>query len=214
MNQLSLRKNKLLFFVLIVSALIFFSGCSKGGKIINQGWMTENLNVDHYRNGDPIPEVKDLVEWSKLKTGAWCYYQNDQENGKKYGKLYNWYAVNDPRGLAPKGLHVPTKKEFEKLIETVHRDGNALKAVGQGIEAGVGTNTSGFSALLAGCRYISGYFTGLGWDTEFWSSSEYDTIGAYHMGMVTPCNAVGIDMTSYGSRKGTGLSVRCIKDRP
>jgi uncharacterized protein (TIGR02145 family) len=161
MNQLSFRKNKILFFVLIVLAVTFFSGCSKGVKVSGQGWMTENLNVDHYRNGDPIPEVKDSVAWSKLNTGAWCYYKNDPEKGKKYGKLYNWYAVSDPRGLAPNGLHVPTKKEFDKLIETVHGDGNALKAVGQGFEAGAGTNTSGFTALLAGCRYISGYFIGL-----------------------------------------------------
>jgi uncharacterized protein (TIGR02145 family) len=101
-------------------------------KIGDQIWMTENLNVDHYRNGDPIPEVKDPVEWAKLKTGAWCYYDNEPENGKKYGKLYNWYAVNDPRGLEPEGWHVPTNTEFDKLREVVNGNGNVLKAIGQG----------------------------------------------------------------------------------
>ena len=67
-----------------------------------QVWLLENLNTSHYRNGDPIPEVKTKSEWadcSKKEKGAWCYYSNDPINGKKYGKLYNWYAVNDSRGL-------------------------------------------------------------------------------------------------------------------
>jgi hypothetical protein len=80
----------------------------------NQEWTTKNLNVSKYRNGDIIPEVKDPKKWANLKTGAWCYYNNKPENGKIYGKLYNWYAVNDPRGLAPEGFHVPSKVEIEK----------------------------------------------------------------------------------------------------
>jgi uncharacterized protein (TIGR02145 family) len=118
---------------------------SKTVKIGAQTWMAENLNVDHYRNGDPIPEVQGKKEWSNLKSGAWCYYNNDSENGKKYGKLYNWYAVNDPRGLAPEGWHVPTEGEFETLKAAVKNDGNALKAKGQGSGSGTGTNTSGFA---------------------------------------------------------------------
>ena len=62
-----------------------------------QEWTVKNLDVSRYRNGDIIPEVKDHKKWVELKTGAWCYYNNDPENGKIYGKLYNWYAVNDPR---------------------------------------------------------------------------------------------------------------------
>src|SRR5439155_1258427 len=69
-------------------------------KIGTQEWMTKNLNVTKYRNGDMIPEVQDHDEWMKLKTGAWC-------NNRGVTKLYNWYAVNDPRGLAPEGWHIP-----------------------------------------------------------------------------------------------------------
>jgi uncharacterized protein (TIGR02145 family) len=77
-----------------------------------QEWMSENLNVEHYRNGDIIPQVQDSVEWTKLTTGAWCYYDNNSENEKIYGKLYNWYAVNDKRGLSPTGWHIPIGKEW------------------------------------------------------------------------------------------------------
>ena len=68
-----------------------------------QQWMKENLEVVTYRNGDIIPQVTDATAWAALTTGAWCWYDNDPANGATYGKLYNWYAVNDSRGLAPKG---------------------------------------------------------------------------------------------------------------
>ena len=70
-------------------------------KIGKQEWMVENLNVDRFRNGDLIPEIKSPNEWEKAgKSGkpAWCYFENDDLNGEKYGKLYNWFAVNDLRG--------------------------------------------------------------------------------------------------------------------
>ena len=91
----------------------------------SQTWMSENLNVSTFRNGDPIPEAKTNEEWKKAgKEGkpAWCYYDNDPKNGAKYGKLYNWYAVNDPRGLAPTGWHVPTKAEWGTLVEQLGND--------------------------------------------------------------------------------------------
>ena len=86
----------------------------------SQVWMTENLNVDKFRNGDPIPEAKTYEEWKKAgenKQPAWCNYKNDPANGEKYGKLYNWFAVNDPRGLAPKGCHIPSDKEWTVLTD-------------------------------------------------------------------------------------------------
>ena len=88
-------------------------------RIGNQEWMTRNLGVDRFRNGDLIPQVESDEEWKKAGENgrsAWCYYDNNPENGKKYGKLYNWYAVNDPRGLAPKGWRVPTNEEWTTLI--------------------------------------------------------------------------------------------------
>ena len=90
-------------------------GPIKGVAIGSQVWMSTNLNVSTYRNGDVIPQVQDQVTWVKLTTGAWCYYENNAANGTKYGKLYNWYAVNDARGLAPAGWHIPTDGEWTVL---------------------------------------------------------------------------------------------------
>ena len=94
-------------------------GPYKTVTIGTQVWMKENLNVSTFRNGDSIPEAKTEEEWraaGDAKQPAWCYYDNDPKNGEKYGKLYNWYAVNDSRGLAPAGYHVPTDEEWSVLI--------------------------------------------------------------------------------------------------
>lgn len=80
-------------------------------KIGNQEWVIENLNVDCFRNGDAIPEVKSHKEWiiaGREEKPAWCYYDNDLANGERYGKLYNWFAVMDPRVLSPEGFHIPS----------------------------------------------------------------------------------------------------------
>lgn len=93
------------------------SSIYKTATIGSREWMVENLNVDHYRNGDLIPEIRDFNVWDTIRTGAWCYYYNDSAYGNTYGKLYNWYAVNDPRGLAPEGCHIPSTDEWIKLTE-------------------------------------------------------------------------------------------------
>ncbi|MBL0014028.1 MAG: fibrobacter succinogenes major paralogous domain-containing protein [Flavobacterium sp.] len=85
-------------------------------QIGTQIWMTKNLNVSRYRNGDPIPQVANSAQWANLNTGAWCYYANSTANGPIYGKLYNWYAVNDSRGLAPEGWHIPSDAEWTTLV--------------------------------------------------------------------------------------------------
>ena len=91
-------------------------------KIGNQEWSTVNLNVDKFNNGDPIPEIQNMEDWnqaSKNKQPAFCYYDNNSENGVLYGKLYNWYAIIDPRGLAPEGFRVPSKLDLEELLNTL-----------------------------------------------------------------------------------------------
>ena len=96
-------------------------GPFKTVQIGTQVWMTKNLDVSSFRNGDPIPEAKTDEEWKKAeenKQPAWCYYDNNSANGAKYGKLYNWYAVNDPRGLAPIGFRVPTDEDWIFLRKT------------------------------------------------------------------------------------------------
>jgi len=115
----------LLVAIFLVLALISYGQKSQASKkedykkisIDNQVWMAENLNVGNFRNGDPILQAKTDDEWARAgKEGkaAWCDYENKPENGTKYGKLYNWFAVNDQRGLAPEGWHVPTDAEWRQ----------------------------------------------------------------------------------------------------
>ncbi len=94
-------------------------------QIGSQTWMAENLNVSKFRNGDLILEAKNELEWqeaAKNKQPAWCYYENDTANGSKYGKLYNWYAVGDPRGLAPEGFRIPMDVEWKVLTDYLGDD--------------------------------------------------------------------------------------------
>jgi uncharacterized protein (TIGR02145 family) len=93
-------------------------------KIGNQIWMKKNLDVGKFRNGDPIQEVKSEEDWIRadsLKFPAWCYVDFDSETNKTYGKLYNWYAVNDPRGLAPAGWRIPNKQDWINLIDVANK---------------------------------------------------------------------------------------------
>jgi uncharacterized protein (TIGR02145 family) len=113
--------------ILLLVLLIGFkwAAFSQTVSIGSQVWMTKNLDVDKFRNGDPILEAKTVQDWVKAvenKQPAWCYYDNNPANGTKYGKLYNWYAVNDPRGIAPVGYHVPSDAEWTKLKDFLGSD--------------------------------------------------------------------------------------------
>jgi uncharacterized protein (TIGR02145 family) len=209
-------KTKKLFAILLFSNLIFSNGnyllaqgTIKSVKIGTQVWMAENLNVTRFRNGDSIPEVKDQYEWRNLKTAAWCYYKNDPENGKKYGKLYNWYAVIDSRGLAPTGWHIPTRDEFLTLKNVTNDNSNVLKAIGQGSGSGAGTDTTGFSVLLSGYRGYFGYFYYLSYDAYFWSSTEgYASSFASSLYLYSS----GSYLFFYDFDKVYGFSLRCLQD--
>src|SRR5688500_11264876 len=86
-----------------------------GIMIGDQVWAAKNLDIAIFRNGDSIPQVRSNEEWEKAgKEGkpAWCYYKNDTSIGRKYGRMYNWYAVNDQRGLCPEGWDIPTNDEW------------------------------------------------------------------------------------------------------
>jgi uncharacterized protein (TIGR02145 family) len=115
-----MKKLLLMFFFSLTFVLHTQAQSFKSTKIGKQVWMAENLNVDKFRNGDPIQEVKSQQDWiiaDSLKIPVWCYVDFDQAKNKSYGKLYNWYAVSDSRGLAPIGWHVPTKEEWTTLID-------------------------------------------------------------------------------------------------
>ncbi len=103
-------------------------------KIGNQIWMSKNLNVDKFSNGDPIPHANSSEKFEEAevnKQPCWIYYEGEPENGAEYGKLYNWYSVNDPRGLAPVGWRIPTDKDWNELIEHLGGEINAAKGFNQ-----------------------------------------------------------------------------------
>ena len=179
-------------------------------RIGDHDWMCENLNVDHYQNGDLIPEVKDAREWGSLNTGAWCYYNNDPDNGRKYGKLYNWYAVNDPRRLAPAGCHIPRYTEFLALVTKVNLDGNALKSISKVTKWTTGNNISGFSSLMSGHRSYNGSFHDLCSSSYFWSSTEFGPLSANSMNLYSD-EDINIYRIPYD--KTFGFSVRCLRDQ-
>ena len=178
-------------------------------KIGNQTWTNKNLDVETYRNGDVIPQVKDAKEWVKLTTGAWCYYENESDNGISYGKLYNWYAVNDPRGLAPKGYHIPSDEEWTKLSENLGvESGTKMKSTTGWEDDGNGTNTSGFAGLPVGYRIYHGEFSNIAANGYWWSSSEYDISIAWMRNLSYDYGYA----SSYYNSKQNGLSVRCLRD--
>ena len=183
-------------------------------KIGNQWWIAENLNVDHYRNGDPVTQVQDPEKWANLTTGAWCYYDNDPANGNKYGKLYNWYAVNDSRNIAPKGWHVPSNAEWQTLLDYL---GGSSVAGGKLKETGTShwnshntdaTNESGFAALPGGYRSSGGGYYFIRSHAYFCSSTEYDSDHAWYRALDYNYSAV----YCHYFNKRNGFSVRCVMD--
>ena len=175
--------------------------------------MAENLKVSHFRNGDRIPEARSSEEWVRSAEGgkpAWCIIQNDPENGKKYGKLYNWFAVNDPRGLAPKGFHIASDDEWTQLTNFL--GGGmiaALKMRSSGFADNVNeTNQNRFEGLPGGNRSNNGAFFGLDSFGYWWSSTEFNESDAW----IRLLNYVLCDIKSPVYNKSFGLSVRCIRD--
>lgn len=179
----------------------------------SQEWMQRNLNVSKYRNGDIIPQVTDPAAWASLTTGAWCYYENNSSNGTTYGKLYNWYAVNDPRGLAPAGYHIPSDGEWMTLTTFLGGEevaGGKMKATtGWTDPNAAATNSSGFTGLPAGERNGgNGTFYFISYDAYWWSSSERFISFAWHRSL----SYINGKAYRVDNSKSSGLAVRCIKD--
>jgi uncharacterized protein (TIGR02145 family) len=182
--------------------------------ICSQKWMDRNLDVTTYRNGDTIAYVTDPTAWVTLTTGAWCYYNNDPSTNATYGKLYNWYAVNDPRGLAPTGWHVPSDAEWttlETCLGGTSVAGGKMKVTGTStwVSPNTGaTNTSGFAGLPGGYRYDDGSFTFVGSFGFWWSSTEFNPTSAWNSYLIY--NAGSLSRNVY--EKQNGFSVRCLRD--
>jgi len=190
-----------------------------------QVWMAENLKVTHYRNDDPIPNVTDPGAWAGLTTGAFCEYDNDIANVAVYGRLYNWYAVDDSRNIAPEGWHVPTDVELKQLemylgMNQAEADATGYRGTQEGgklKEAGTAhwsspntaaTNESGFTGLPGGYRNMSGTFYILGFGAYFWSATDYTSGRAWYRSLIYDLAGINRD---YSSRP-SGFSVRCVKD--
>lgn len=204
-------------------------------QIGGQEWMAQNLATSIYRNGDIIPTGLSNSQWENTTSGAYGIYNDNPAYGFLYGNLYNWYAVNDPREVCPTGWHVPTDQDWTTLFVTLdpNTDQNAiwqnpsslltgglmkstvmydLNGEGQGywyppnVSA---TNLSGFSALPAGYKKISGgheesYLTTAYW----WSSTAVNFTTAYNRAIYSSVgNAYRIVLD-----KKYGCSIRCVRD--
>ena len=173
----------------------------------SQCWLKENLNVGTMITGGQAQSDNGIIE-------KWCY-NNDPANCIDYGGLYTWgeamqhISLEGSQGICPDGWHIPTIAEFLTLKATVNSDGNALKREDQGSGAGQGTNTSGFSALLAG-GFI-GYFADLSNFGTIWSSTE-DVQYFYPYLMVLRHDNNQIAAGGLMGSPGNGYSIRCIKD--
>ena len=179
-----------------------------------QTWMTENLEAIRYNNGDSISFISDNATWSTLTTGAFCYYENSQENNVIYGIIYNWYAIADPRNLCPMGWHVPGEAEWKALGEFL---GGTPVAGGKMKESGTvhwpgpnneATNESGFTALPGGMRDNNGSFFDSPYLGRWWSIDDDNSTEAWSRFLSFSDN----ELNSGRPNKAAGYSVRCIKN--
>jgi uncharacterized protein (TIGR02145 family) len=185
-----------------------------------QVWMVENLKTTKYNDGTSIPLVTDSTAWELsgyLSTPGYCWYNDAVTYKNTYGALYNWFTVNTGK-LAPAGWHVPTDAEWTTLTTYLGGDsvaGRKIKETGtthwNSPNTGA-TNESGFTGLPAGGRdyYFGGggSFYSLGHAGFFWSSSQDGTYYAWYRYLDYGHASVG----RYTNDKGSGFSVRCLKD--
>jgi uncharacterized protein (TIGR02145 family) len=195
-------------------------------KIGDQIWMAENLNLERFSNGDLIPEAKTEEEWNLARLNnkpAWCYYRNNKNN-QTNGKLYNWHAVNDPRGLAPKGWHIPKKWEWEKLFDAVGGDTIAGYKLSKKLPYAMPfkanmpfikkiINESKFGAEPAGERDFVGTFNNNGEEILFWTNNDdhdnnFNKTKAFFI--LLNCSVGHSSIRS--AYKSAGYSVRCLKN--
>jgi len=187
----------------------------------DQCWFAENLRNEHYANGDAIPGELSDGEWSSTTSGAvtvfgegtspvWSGSDDEVSNLADYGRLYNWYAVDDARGLCPSGWHVPTDQEYTTLIDVLGGTsvaGGKMKSSPEDSPAWNGTNTSGFSGLAGGYRSNSGGFYDGNYVGFFWSASAN---GAFAWSRLLDGVYTGVLRYNYYQRYG--FSVRCVRD--
>ena len=181
-------------------------------------WLVENLNTTRYRNGKLIESITDAAKWNEIRTGAYCDNNNEPGNSIKYGKLYNFYAIQDSSNIAPVGWHVATNEEWSKLYLGLANSGGMLKETGttHWNEPNVGaTNEIGFTALPGGARSSDGEYNSVGTIGAWWTSTKiyinepnpYDMAVSY--GIV---NDYGQLNYYEGNSFNNGFTIRCVRD--
>ncbi len=217
-----MTKNNLILSVVALTTLLFSTlGYAQTVTIGKQVWSTTNLDVTSFRNGDAIPHAKTEEEWKKAgenRQPAWCYYNNDSANGIKYGKLYNWYAVNDARRIAPKDWHIPSDKEWTALTNYLGGEvgsGRKMKSTSGWTYGSTSmiydapNNSSGFSGLPGGYRSSYGWnFYEAGAKGYWWCSNENGKKYAWTRFLNWSISSV---VRGHNS-KMSGYSVRCLRD--
>jgi uncharacterized protein (TIGR02145 family) len=178
-----------------------------------QVWMLENLKTTKYNDGSDIPNVTDSSAWAVLSTPGYCWYNNDAFNKNEYGGLYNWYAVNTGK-LCPKGWHIPSVEEWNILVNYLGGRtiaGRKLKETGNTHWVNALTdasNESGFTGLPGGYCDYNGAFRFLGYNADYWSSTEFNLTDANVLDMFYEVSYLNIAHVN----KHYGFSVRCVKD--
>jgi uncharacterized protein (TIGR02145 family) len=179
-------------------------------QIGEQCWFAENLQTEHYKNGDGLQDNLSNLEWTNANVGAQCIYENIEENLGLYGRLYNWHAVNDERGVCPANWHVPSQTEWFVLVDyAAPESGLKLKADSLSTPAWNGTDYLGFSATAAGRRdYATGQFLVLNEHAYWWTGTQTSGDRARLMHISSELTAV--ESLNYFFEHG--FSVRCLKD--
>jgi uncharacterized protein (TIGR02145 family) len=174
--------------------------------------MKKNLSVTTYQNGDEIPHVQDPKLWAELKTGAWCFIEEDKQD---YGRLYNWYAINDPRGLAPESWKVPSNSDWDQLIDFLggqDRAGKKLKSKRGWKNNGSGNNSSRLNCLPgAGRTKNGGVFGNLGGNVGYWTATEIVNKSARSSAWSKNLDFYSSKVYTYKVSKQNGFYVRCVK---
>lgn len=205
--------------ILILFSTVLIISCTGGvkdydGKIYktikigNQEWFAENLNSSLFRNGESINEAKSPEEWIIMgKEGKPAWRTNKESDGK----FYNWYAVNDPRGLAPKGWHVASDDEWKELTDFLGGEISAAFGIRTTGLSGTGNESTetGFSGIPAGACAPNGTFFGQGSYAYWWTSTAFTPSEAW----IRLLSYVQCSVNSKVYKKESGLSVRCIKDK-
>ena len=177
----------------------------------DQCWFAENLRSEVYANGDSVVGNLTGTDWALTTSGAQQVYEGDADNLLNYGRLYNWHAVNDARGLCPSGWHVPTDDEWTDLIDFLGGEasaGEALKASPDDDFSWDGTNASGFSGLPGGRVNVNGTFSQESSVGYWWTATNDGVSFAWSRGVESTYDSVARNT----GNKVAGFSVRCAKD--